>query len=277
VLSFLQVTGNLTVQGLGVLDFGTSSGSLVTGNFSTTGSGIVVIGGGSSLSVEGDASFGGGSETAKLTAGSLVVNGNFAQSGSPSSFDAGTSFIVAFGGAATQSVGFSNPGAGSGTSHFGQLQVTNAGGGSVSLVSNTFATNALIAVGGGGVFTQIDGQGHTLTVKGAFVDSLIITNMPLVIDSSLVVPITRFDDVTFQGFSPAAIQFSLTRTNQIVTFNRVSFLSTPNPTAGGRYLVINDPVIGDGAFNLTMSNAIPASQQTAGTVTVLGQAILSWP
>jgi hypothetical protein len=276
VLSFLQVTGNLAVQGLGVLDFGTSSGSLVTGNFSTTGSGIVVIGGGSSLSVEGDVSFGGGSETGKLTAGSLVLNGNFAQSGSPSSFDAGTSFIVAFGGAATQSVGFANPGAGSGTSHFGQIEVTNLGG-TVSLVSDAFATNALIAQGGGGVFAQLAGNGKTLTVKGVFVDSLIITNMPLVIDSSATVPIVRFDDVTFQGFSPSAIQFSLTRTNEVAIFNRVSFLSTPNPTAGGRYLVINDPVIGDGVFNLTMSNASPPSQQTAGTVTVLGPAILSWP
>jgi hypothetical protein len=276
VLSFLQVTGNLTVQGLGVLNFGTSSGSLVTGNFSTTGSGIVVSGGGSSLSVEGDVSFGGGSETSKLTAGSLVVGGNFVQSGSTTSFDAGTGFVVGFSGTATQSVGFANPGAGPGTSHFGQFELGNLGG-TVSLVSDVVATNALIAAGGGGVFTQIASTAHTLTVKGAFVDSLIITNVLLVIDSSATVPIVRFDDVTFQGYSPSAIQFSLTRTNQIVTFNRVSFLSAPNPTAGGRYLVINDPVIGDGVFNLTMSNASPPSQQTAGTVTVLGQAILSWP
>ena len=243
VLSFLQVTGNLTVQGLGVLDFGTSSGSLVTGNFSTTGSGIVVSGGGSSLSVEGDVSFGGGSETGKLTAGSLVLNGNFAQSGSPSSFDAGTGFVVGFSGTAHAVCGLREPG----------RRVRNVALRPVRgeqprrdrlAGERCLRDECVDRGGGGGVFTQMAGNANTLTAKGAFVDSLIITNMPLVIDSSATVPIARFDDVTFQGYSPSAIQFSLTRTNQVVTFNRVSFLSTPNPTAGGRYLVINDPVIG---------------------------------
>jgi hypothetical protein len=274
VLTFFQVTGNLAVQGLGVLDFGTSSGSLVTGNFSTTGSGTVVIGGGSSLSVEGDASFGGGSETGKLTAGSLVVNGNFAQSGSPSSFDAGTSFIVAFGGVATQSVGFANPGAGAGTSHFGQLQVTNAGGGSVSLVSNVFATNALIAVGGGGVLAQMAGNGHTLTVKGVLVDSLSITNMPLVIDSSAIVPIAQFDNVTFQGFSPSATQLDITRVNGVATFTNLKFLGTP--PSPGFHLQVHDPVFGQGAFTVTL--VTPSPTVAGGAVrNATGEAIINWP
>jgi len=273
VLSFLQVTGNLTVQGLGGLDFGTSSGSLVTGNFSTTGNGIVVSGGGSSMSVEGDVSFSGGSETGKLTAGSLLVDGNFIQTGSPTSFDAGNSFIVAFSGAAGQSVGFANPGAGPGTSHFGQLQVTNAGGGTVSLVSNAFATNALIAVGGGGVFAQMAGNGNTLTVKGAFVDSLIITNMPLVIDSSAVIPIARFDDVTFQGFSPSAIQLDITRVNGSVAFTNLKFLGSP-PTSGF-HLRANDPQTGNGAFSVTLITPSPTA--TGARFTTTGEAQIIWP
>ena len=233
VLSFLQVTGNLTVQGLGVLDFGTSSGSLVTGNFSTTGSGIVVSGGGSSLSVEGDASFGGGSETGKLTAGSLVVGGNFAQSGSPSSFDAGFGFIVGFSGTATQSVGFANPGAGSGASHFGQFEVTNLGG-TVSLLSDVFATNALVAVGGGRLRPDgrqrqhADGEGrprrqpdHHQHAAGDRLER----------DHS--------DRPVRQRHLPGLL--ALRRSSSpspgrtVVAFtNRVQFLWTPNPTAGGR-------------------------------------------
>jgi hypothetical protein len=274
VLSLLQVTGNLTVQGLGVLDFGTSSGSLVTGNFSTTGSGIVVIGGGSSLSVEGDASFGGGSETAKLTAGSLVVNGNFAQSGGPSSFDAGTSFIVAFGGAATQSVGFANPGAGSGTSHFGQIQVTNLGG-TVSLLTDVFATNALIAFGGGGVLAQLASTGHTLTVKGVLVDSLSITNMPLVIDTSAIIQIAQFDNVTFLGFTdPSATQLDITRVNGVATFTNLKFLG--NPPSPGFHLQVHDPVIGQGAFTVTLVTPSPTAAGGARR-NATGEAIINWP
>jgi hypothetical protein len=274
VLSFLQVTGNLTVQGLGGLDFGTSSGSLVTGNFSTTGNGIVVSGGGSSLSVEGDVSFSGGSETGKLTAGSLLVDGNFIQTGSPTSFDASNSFIVAFSGAAGQSVGFANPGAGPGTSHFGQLQVTNAGGGTVSLVSNAFATNALIAVGGGGVFAQMAGNGNTLTVKGALVDSLIITNMPLVIDSSAVIPIARFDDVTFQGFSPSATQLDISGSTGVVTFTNLKFLGTPpNP---GWHLQVHDLVVGNGAFTVTLVTPSPSAGSGA-RFNPTGGAVINWP
>jgi hypothetical protein len=274
VLTFITMTGNLDIPGSGNLMLnGFSAG--VFGNFATSASGTIDIVNGGLLDVDGNITFGGGSETGRLTNGSIFLLGNFSQTGSPTSFDANFGLFVVLGGTGVQTVSFANPGAPTGTSHFGQVELDNAGG-TVLLTSGAFAMGELYAFGGGGAFSRINGNGNTLSVKGLVVDSLIIDNMPLVVDSSGVAVIFRFDNVTFQSFSPTAVQFSLTRANGVNTFNNVTFSTVPNTSGGGLYMRLNDPVFGNGQFTVTMAGASPAGQGTTQNVQVLGEALLTW-
>ncbi len=184
VVNSVTATGNLDVVGSGSFDLDTSSFVSVTGSFSTSGTATIQMNSGSFLFVNGDASFGGGSEFGKLTNGTLELLGSFTQSGDPASFAADPFFFTVFIGTGTQTVSFGSPGTASGSSHFGDVDALNTGGG-VSLASAVFSLGELFSLpSGAGLFNRISGNGHTFTTKGLFVDSLIIDNMPLVVDSS---------------------------------------------------------------------------------------------
>jgi hypothetical protein len=85
-----------------------------------------------------------------------------------------------------------------------------------------------------------------------------------------------FDNVKFQNFSPTAVQFSLTRTLGTYTFNNLTFTTVPNTSGGGLYMRLNDPVVGNGAFMVTMVGASPAGQGQTANVQVLPEAVLNW-
>lgn len=274
VVNSVWASGNLDVVGSGSFDLDTSSVS-VGGSFSTSGTATISMTAGPLLIVNGDAAFGGGSESGKLTDGFLEVLGSFTQSGDPASFDADPFFFTIFIGSGTQTISFTNPGSASGTSHFGDVDVVNTGGG-VSLASAVFSLGELIASPSGvGLFNRISGNGHTFTTKGLFVDSLIIDNMPLVVDSSTTEFIGLFDHVTFQNFSdPAAIQLDVTGTTGSVSFSNLQFLGTPpNP---GFHLRANDPVVGNGQFTITMVNPTPTVSSGARFIPT-GDAQIIWP
>jgi hypothetical protein len=273
VVNQVTASGNLSVLGSGSLDLGASSFVSVAGSFSTSGSATIQMTAGSGLFVDGDATFGGGSESGKLLNGTLDVLGNFTQSGSPTSFDAGPFFLTLFIGTGPQTVSFVNPGTASGTSHFGYVEVLNTGGG-VSLASAVFSLGELVTSPSGvGLFNKISGNGFTFTTKGLFVDSLIIDNMPLVVDSSATQFIGRFDHVVFQNFSATAIQLDVTRTTGSVTFNNLQFIGpAPNP---GFHLRANDPVLGNGQFTVNMVAPTPIGSGARFTTTPEAQII--WP
>ncbi len=273
VVDQVSATGNLDVLGAGSLDLATASFVSVTGSFSTSGSATIQITAGGVLIVDGDVSFGGGSEAGKLTNGTIEVLGNFSQSGDPESFAATQFLIAAFIGSGTQTVQFANPGPGAGTSHFADLYVYNNGGG-VSLASGVFALGNFSSSVGAGLSNKIFGNSNTLTTKGLFVDSLIIDNMPLVVDSSDTHFIGFFDNSVFQNFPATAIQLDVTRINGTVTFNNLQFLGTPpNP---GYHLRANDPVAGNGRFTINMVNPTPIGSGARFTTT--GEpALINWP
>jgi hypothetical protein len=126
---------------------------------------------------------------------------------------------------------------------------------------------------GGAALNRMFGNGNTLTTKGLFVDSLVIDNMPLVVDSSDTHFIGFFDNVVFQNFPATAIQMDVTRIDGTVTFNNLQFLGTPpNP---GFHLRANDPVLGNGRFTITMVNPTPIASGARFTTT--GEALINWP
>ncbi len=273
VVTSLTATGNLDVVGSASFDLGASAFVSVGGNFSTSGTATIQMNAGPLLVVNGDAAFGGGSEAGKLLNGTIELLGSFSQSGDPESFAADTFFLTLFIGTGLQNVSFANPGTASGTSHFGDVDVLNRGGG-VSLASAVFSLGLLIASPSGfGLHSKIFGNGHSLTTKGLIVDSLIIDNMPLVVDSSDTQFIGVFDDVVFQNFSPSAIQLDVTRTLGSATFNNLQFLGTPpNP---GFHLRANDPVLGNGRFTVTL--VAPTPTATGARFQSTGDALIIWP
>jgi hypothetical protein len=273
VVNNLTVTVDLDVVGSGSFDLGTSSFVQVNGSFSTSGTATIQMNNGSALFVNGSATFDGGSESGKLTDGTLELLGSFSQSGDPASFDAGPAFFTVFFRTGTQTVNFANPGIAAGTSHFGGIDVLNTGGG-VSLSSPAFASGALFATPSGqGLFNLISGNGHRLTTKGIFVDSLTIDNMPLVVDSSSTQFIGLFDHVVFRNFDPSAIQLDITGTTGTYVFNNLQFLGSP-PTPGF-HLRANDPVVGNGAFTITL--VAPTPTVSGARFTTTGDAVINWP
>jgi hypothetical protein len=268
----VTASGNLDVVGAGSFDLGTSSFVSVNGSFSTSGTATIQMNNGSFLFVTGDAAFGGGSEAGKLSDGTIEVLGSFTQSGDPESFATSGFFFVALFGTGPQTVQFANPGTAAGTSHFSDLHLINTGGG-VSLASDVFVLGQFGTSSGQGALNKIFGNGNTLTTKGLFVDSLVIDNMPLVVDSSTTQFIGFLDNVVFQNFPATAIQLDVTRTLGTVTFNNLQFLGTP-PTPGF-HLRANDPVAGNGRFTIAMVNPTPISSGARFAIT--GEALINWP
>lgn len=272
VIGTVIVSGDLDITGTGVVDLGTAQTVFVTGAITTGSSAVLVDTGGSVITVNGDAIFGGGSEAGKLTSGTLQLVGNFTQNGDVESYATDSAFFTVLLGTATQQlVTFANPGAGAGSSHFAGLEVFDTAG--VSLASPVFVNGSLFAAPTSTVPPIILGNGNTMTVQGFTLDSLIIDNMPLVVTNS---PQGLFgQDVTFQNFSPAAIQLDITRnTGPGVTFTNFKFLGTP-PTTGWQ-LFAHDPVIGNGAFSVTMVTPSPTQAQGA-RFTADGEATVIWP
>ena len=273
VIGPVFVVGDLDITGTGVVDLRTAQPIVVSGALTTGSSAVLVDTSGSVISVDGAALFSGGSEAGKLTNGTLQLTGNFTQNGDPESYSAQSTFITQFVGTGTQAVSFANPGTGAGVSHFGGLHVANTGVG-VSLLSAAFADGALLGVGGGGVPALMLGNGHTLTVQGITLDSLIIDNMLLVVTNSAQLLFAQ--DVTFRNYSdPSATQLDITRTSGSATFTNLKFLGTPpNP---GWHLQAHDPLIGNGAFTVTLVTPSPTAAGGARFTNAGTEAIIIWP
>jgi hypothetical protein len=272
VLTSLSVVNNLDLIGTGSLDLGIGGDVVVGGNLTTSASATITMKDGGALSVTGDANFGGGSEAGRLTNGTLQLVGNFSQTGDPESFAADSAFFTQLVSANPQTITFAKPGFGAGNSHFGTLQVVNNAAG-VTLGSAVFANGQFSGFGGGGTLAKILGNGLTLTAKGLFCDSLLIDNMPLVVDTSTTQPLF-FDHVVFQNFSPSAIQLDISRVNGSATFTGLQFLGTP-PTPGF-HLRANDPVVGNGVFSVTLVTPTPPGTGGARSTTT-GEAQIFWP
>jgi hypothetical protein len=152
----LQIQGSLTLGG----HRADVSASLATG-----GLGIVAMtNAADTLSVAGDVGFAGGNTTGDLTAGVLLVGGNFAQTSvvTGASFAAGPGLTTIFNGTKTQTVAFAD----SVSSSLGTVSVTNPAG--VVFASIAIASGDL-TVASGATLTATDlsfATGTGLSVQG---------------------------------------------------------------------------------------------------------------
>jgi hypothetical protein len=144
----LEVVGGFTLGG---------HFAAVIGTFITAGAGTVTMtNAADTLNVSGNVAFGGGNTGGLLTAGELVVGGNFAQSTATPSFSAGPGHTTLFDGSTQSVVIIDSTGA-----QFGNLEISNASSvsflsptivsGNVTLDSNTQATSPNLA------FNQLNG------------------------------------------------------------------------------------------------------------------------
>ena len=156
-----QITGSLTISDVGKLTVG-GQALTVSGNLSTSSSGRLVMTNSADVVTVGGSSttFAGGSESGFLTAGTLVVQGNFTASGA--SFGATGSHTLKMGSAATpQILAFTSPIAGQGINHLvfeGAAIKTMSGTpqvmGDVSLLATSAQVEGDAAVRIGGNFTD---------------------------------------------------------------------------------------------------------------------------
>lgn len=138
----------------------------VLGNLVTENSGVIEqTVAGSDLSVNGDAIFGGGSTFGALTAGRLVVAGDFSQmaAGSASSFAPNGTHRTELGGTAPKLVSFAN----AAQSFFHRLHLPAIATRTVTLGTDVTVNDSLVMFGGGSQTTLV-GAGTTqrLTVNG---------------------------------------------------------------------------------------------------------------
>jgi hypothetical protein len=265
-----SMTGNLTVAGTGNLTIGAHE-ITVGGGFATQNTALLTMQNAAGvLAVSGNATFSGGNTNTRLTAGTLRVGGNFAQTTLASAFVASGNHLTVLNGSGAQSVSFANPGATTALSHFHRLQIENASA-PVSLGSAVFATGQLRTPTGPTVARTLSSTGSTLQVGGLDASGLVLSGAPLrvVTGESL----TRFDDAVFQNMDPAATQFRLDRLADVVTFNNIQFQSTPTT---GFYMHLVDPDLAAPLFTVTMQGTQPPNHGGRVIESVAGQ-LLGWP
>jgi hypothetical protein len=263
------MTGNLTVAGSGNLTIGAHTifveGDLATQNGTAF---LTMQNAAGVLEVQGAATFSGGSTNTRLTAGTLLVAGNFTQAGgSVAAFAAGINHLTILDGVTPQTVTFSNPGAATTASHFGKLRMENSIE-PISLNSAVFANGQLRSHDLGRVVTS---AGFTLTAAGLSVSGLVFDGTPLRVVNGDV--ITQFDNVTFQNMDPTVTQLRLDRLADVVTFNNTVFETVPTT---GVYLHLVDTDLGGTLFTVTLQGTTPANHSGRVIESLAGQ-LLGWP
>jgi alpha-tubulin suppressor-like RCC1 family protein len=271
VASDFVIRGDLTVNGQ-TLSVSNNLNLLSAGRLFMTNPADQVV-------VSGDANFRGGSTAGTLTEGNLFIAGNLAQDNSgtglpATSFSPSRNHTTWFTGGGVQQVDIFNTGTGAGFSHFANLNLSAATG-SVTLVRfNTVFVDGILT--SHPVSTQpvlTTSNAAKLQVEGVDVDGLVLDNLPLLISGG---PLTKFNRVTLQNYSPSAVQLTVSHPGAATpfTFDQLVF-STP-PTTGGAYLQADDIAPTDGVV-LTLDLTNPSPSTPGGFVVTTGGAVIDWP
>ncbi len=221
-------------------------------DFTTAGSATVVMTDSADfINVNGTATFGGGDETGLLTAGVLSLNGDFAQTGSPTAFSASGGHMTLLASDGTQNVAFANPGA----SAFQDLEVMFG----TTMVMGTDATVRGTLSNGGSNPTFSSSGAFLLTAGGLQITTLQtdFTNVRLLYTNG-VPGSTTFDNANFSGFAAGfpSTFFNFNRTSGgPYNFNNLTFTGTLGVT--GRY------VANTGTVALTLTAPNPATANAA--------------
>ncbi len=265
----LWVTGNLTVSG-GTLDVAFRR-LVVGGTFRTQATGVLrMVNAVDSVVVFGPAIFGGGAST-ELSAGHLALHGDFAQAlGDAEAFSASGTHQTWFVGSAAQTIGFSNPGAGAGTSHFANLGIAQQSAAlSVQLNADSWATGQLLTSTAVGRRFTSGFNGAVLTTGGANVTGVVFDNARWAVNEGAA--IATLDSVQFVNQDPVLTELAVERGSGTIALSNAEFATTPTT---GRYLRVND-INGatGGVLTVNVSNPTPAVH--GGSIDVLGGAVVN--
>ena len=113
------------------------------------------------------------------------------------------------------------------------------------LITNVTGGTLPIIVGGA--------AGNSFIVTGVNVNGLVLNAAPLTINGTL----TRFDNVSFSGFAPEAIQLTVNSSGLLTHFpmNGLSFASQPT---SGQYISATDTQPGGALLIIDVTGAVPA-------------------
>lgn len=232
----------------------------------TSGTGIITMNSPEdTITVLRAALFNGGASV--LTAGRLRVQARF-DVGSPQGFQGQPAHRTEFFGVNFQQVGFSYPGFGIMQSHFGRVELNKD--------VNTPASSTAVFVNGQ-IFTARSAQRWSgvgsitpLTVRGANVTDLWLTNQPLVIVDGA--DVTSLADLRFTGFEQGNVtQLSIQRSGGSVTVFSPAFDSMA--VAPVKYLSVDD--VADDANTLTVAVTDPQPTGHSGRISTDGVALIS--
>lgn len=253
--------GTLTINGhtLTIARSLTTSGN---GKLVMTNAGDVVI-------VGGNATFGGGSTNGFLTAGTIQIQGNFAQLAltSTQSFAATFPHTVFFPGAGPQ-ISFASPGANA--SHFGRL--VKSFGSTLTLGSDVYVAGQL--TGTDGAAGNIKGTcGKTLTVQSLISSGVTLDCISLIVDDPTATG-TGLSSVTFVNQVTGATQLSLIHPGPSYGLSNITFdlLAAGAP---GLYISALDFTSGTTPLVVTVLSNNPGNGP-AFTATS-GGAVVNWP
>lgn len=253
-------------------DLGITSGTLNVGgrtvsigrNLGTSGTGVLRMQSSTdSVLVTGDVAFGGGSTSGQLTNGQMIVNGNFAQTGT-------TSFVATLGhkvvlkpSAAGRTISFALPDTGSTGSHFSTLELDNSlGAGTVSnsLLTNVAATGQLKTTGTPTQPRLVSGNNFVLAVGGVNADSITFDNAKLAIGwQSTIVKMTAFK---WLNMGASATQLTIVRPSDGSAYPAFAGLVFDTPanmaTSNGYHVAAFSPTTAN-AFTVSFTTATPTS------------------
>jgi len=239
------------------------------------------------VAVSGDADFLGAlNTTGTLTAGVLLVGGNFYQNYnvSPANFAASGTHKVVLNGAGVQTLQMNG---GAAEAHFQELEIANTSGDSVIILGgNVYVLGDLTVVGP----TSLSGAGSVIvegtsrfpaetqhrvalgamTTGGVDVQNLTVDNTPLTIGGGTI---TAFDGVEFVNFPNTATQLAINRPSGNFTFTNLMFggLVGGDP---GFYIGATDTDTGDGqTLTIDLDGATP---EDGASFTATNGAVVNW-
>jgi hypothetical protein len=278
------LTSNLAVTGGGALDV--TGGILVlngfraslTGDFGTSGTGLLKMSNAlDSLGVGGNASFGGGSTAGLLTAGIITVGGNFAQSGSATSFAPSTAHRVRFSGTGpTQTVSFLAPT----TSFFDSLVVDRGfSAGTIQLLTDVQVNRGVFIANS----SSLTGPTARLTIAGGTLHAVQSTTSPSVtpLAIELSVPpviggapvLVSPDTMVYDGGA-----FTTLPTGSGLKYKSVRINTTGAITSPGNVTYNGDLIVGSGTYTIGSGvDSITGFLRTEGSGAMAMVAIVAAP
>ena len=247
-----QTAGTITVNGFALR---------VDSALSLTGGAFQMQNAADSVDVGGAVTWNGSTAAGLLTAGTLVLRGDFSEPSGSSVFQASGTHTTVFKGAVTHTVTFGAPGAN--TNRFNDLRLE---GPTTLALGNNLAVNGTISAPLGLPVTIGSTAGaRAVTTHGLSINTVTFDSVRVSYSGP---PITFLQNVTFQHQDPTTVQFAIAEAGSATPdgLQNVQFLTTPTT---GKYISATDTLANGSPLTILMYHSFPFDgtpfeQQVAG-------------